>query len=130
MSNHTPGPWRFYLERNYAYIEAVKYGATLAKVDGEAFVDIYQPSNEKPNGEWYEMSREERDANAELIASAPEMADRIRQLEAALRAVEWGAEDDGCQSCWRSRAAGHSRGCPVGLALSPSGGILPGDETR
>lgn len=46
---------------------------------------------------------------------------RIRQLEAALRAVEWSEGMSGwCRGCLRPRFDGHKTDCPVGIALAPA----------
>jgi hypothetical protein len=79
------------------------------------------------------MIMESAENAAALQAYRGDPIARIRQLEAALRAVEWGGfaawappEMRKCSACHEYAEQGHATDCLVGLALHPlqEGGIV------
>ena len=75
MDKHTPGPW---------LVNA--YGANKAGPDG-GFSPIGHDCD------WYEIrgnSEQERNANANLIAAAPDLLDACKAARGWLRTGQWG----------------------------------------
>lgn len=101
MSNHTPGPWTVKASR-YVQRQAIVAGASC----GHDLIAEVMGSNG------------ENEANARLIAAAPD-------LLAALKGVEWviGAGPRFCADCGRDRAAGHAEECRLNAALAKAAGM-------
>jgi hypothetical protein len=80
MSAHTPGPWT-----------QDKYGNVLANGEGLLVSGVCLPNGVHPR-------RGEAEANARLIASAPDLLKHLRELveivDAAISAGDW--KVDGC----------------------------------
>lgn len=79
---HSPGPWRLYRE----------YPHAITVVDGKVGYRIADVLRYK------EASREESDANARLIVSAPELLDALGAL------VAHHGESATCENCRRAEA--------------------------
>jgi len=80
-TKHTPGPWR--LEKQVAGRDWTSIGAPVATVGGEALCESVEfivgtVSDFGPHGE------QETEANARLIAAAPELLDALRQCVIAI----------------------------------------------
>lgn len=87
MNKHTPGPWR---------VDAGFYGDVRAEA-GDVAVSVYRDMNTVEIGGQLTLapvSREEAQANARLIAAAPELLELALELKAELEliAMEEGAE--------------------------------------
>lgn len=74
MNKHTPGPWNIEINNHHAGSIATVYGCTdgYAEIWSENWVDTGMP-------------REERDANARLIATAPDLYDAVAAVIDATR---------------------------------------------
>lgn len=96
MSKHTPGPWAVNDE-------------TWVVCSGDYFIADCEVS--------HFMAQNEREANARLIAAAPEMM-------AVLKSVEWVPSDDGleCPLCWCKKGSGHQDDCPLSSVLAKAEG--------
>ena len=108
MTAHTPGPW--YAIRNTSYWEVRDKNRQVA--------DTCATSCRKEPGD-----EERGEANARLIAAAPEML-------SALKAVEWagqtdvaeGGYKDACPMCGEGRRTGHIGDCPLHAAIAKAEG--------
>ncbi len=111
MSEHTPGPW----EQSHRKTPADMWNTQVYTPDGEIICTLH----------WYPKPKDAdgrigtyRDANARLIAAAPELLE-------ALRSIQWGGNVDGfpaCPSCGRDNEEGHSPVCRISLALAKAKG--------
>ena len=99
--SHTPGPWKVGLpspdccgSKDFPYIVILDYGVGPTE----------------PNV----MASRLSEANAHLIAAAPEMYE-------ALKDVEWSHHGE-CPQCGRSQSLGHQPRCILGNALAKAEG--------
>jgi hypothetical protein len=75
------------------------------------------------------------EADARLIAAAPDLADRVEALEGLLRECEWvdfdGDDADAhpqiCQVCLNFEPDGHAPGCRLAAALGKGKGVSDGN---
>ena len=84
VMSHTPGPWinrKPYLYKVVAGKTENHSSVMFAIADLESFTTMQH------------ISHEERQANARLIASAPELLDRVKEVLAWMESVNDGEED-------------------------------------
>ena len=98
MSKHTPGPWRAYC-RDVSYTEGQPWPEDQFlqwEVDG--------PEQPPGRGEFFE-------ADARLIAAAPDLLEALQHMVALLKAIGYGTEHADCAI---AKATG-----PVGTQEAP-----------
>jgi hypothetical protein len=109
MSGHTPGPWK---------------ACGCGKCGQVSCSD--HPVCKVERGDWGDSAEmvyghipiEEGDANARLIAAAPDLLE-------ALKCVEWVMSGSGprfCSDCGHDRSRGHAKGCSVAAAIAKAEG--------
>lgn len=72
---HTPGPWEYVPSNG-------NHGAYVADMDGCSVCDCYVVSGGGSGRLFYDFQGEMSDANARLIAAAPEMLEALYEVEA------------------------------------------------
>ena len=100
MKSYTPGPW-IHEATSEAQLIKSKQGYLIAEVAQDETYD-------------YAADMREAEANAHLIASAPELLE-------ALKEVEW-SNGGFCPQCARGPVSGHAPKCVVGMAIAKAEG--------
>ena len=97
MSKHTPGPWKVVEFTDFSTDEKA-FGITTEKIDipwGYCPHIVTEPGKE-PDCSWGTVSADEYEANAKLIAAAPEMLSALQEaqeiIQRATGAVSWAVE--------------------------------------
>lgn len=86
MNNHTPGPWSYELEDSQLIRDS----------EGNSIVEVFLPMHRELG---YDKSAEIQEANARLIAAAPDLLEALKQLMADYEAIiagefNWNESDE------------------------------------
>lgn len=93
MGAHSPGPWSVHPH----------FSSRVIGPDESKIADVsYRPHTEE-------------DANARLIAAAPEMLEMLRRLE-------WEADEEYCLACGNLERSGHMPDCELSALIRKAGG--------
>ena len=86
MSDHTPGPWKAIIHETHDYFPSVQLGPTLPYEDGsgESVQEIIVNCGPTPEmvaaGEGSGSTTETTEANARLIAAAPDLLEACKAM--------------------------------------------------